>query len=92
MGRPVLSVHNISRIDVKNSVECISALTTPVIPLVDHFADHVEQIVEIIKDTRTAGKAVVLACERSYRKDYLDLILGTTSAFAEIYTILQSQS
>lgn len=76
MGRPVLSIHNISKIDVRNSVDCISALTSPVILLVDHFADHIEQVVEIVNDPQTAGKAVVLGCERSYRKEYLDLIIG----------------
>ena len=44
--------------------------------MVDHFADHVEQLAEILRNDRIFGKLVVLAAERTYRKEYLDLVLG----------------
>lgn len=74
-GLPVLGVHTLSRIDVQNAIECLATTSSPIVLVVDRFADHVEQVTEILQDNRTLGKLVVLAAERAYRKEYLDLVL-----------------
>ena len=78
-GHPVLGVHTLSRIDVQNAINVFASASRPIVLMVDHFADHVEQVAEILRDNRTAGKLVVLAAERMYRKEFLDLILGDES-------------
>ena len=75
-GYPVLSIHTLSRLNVKNAIECFASASMPIILVVDHFADHVEQVAEILRNEHTLGKLVVLAVERTYRKEYLDLALG----------------
>lgn len=76
LGHTVISVQTLSRIDVKNAIECFGMASRPIVLAVDHLADHVEQVAEILRDERTLGKVVVLAAERTYRKEYLDLVLG----------------
>lgn len=76
MGFPVLGVQTLSRINTKNAIDCISRGSQTIILVVDHLADHVEQISEILGNERTFGKVVVLATERIYRRDYLDLMLA----------------
>jgi hypothetical protein len=78
IGHPVLYVHTLSRINVKNSIECIASASKTLILVIDSFADHVEQIAEILRDQRTEGKLLVLAADRSYRKNHIDTILGVS--------------
>ena len=75
-GRPVLAVHTLLRLDAKNAIDCIASATTPMVFLVDGLADHAEQILELLEDTRSAANIVILASERSYRQEFVDVILG----------------
>ena len=75
-GRPVLAVHTLSRIDAQNALDCLSTTVTPILLLADGVADHAEQIHELLADPRSAGKLVVLAAERSYRQELVDVVLG----------------
>jgi hypothetical protein len=76
LGYPVMGVQTLSRIDVQNAIECISGARQTIILIVDHLADHIDQVSEIIKNNQTQGKLVVLAAERIYRREYLDLVLA----------------
>ncbi|PKN93325.1 MAG: hypothetical protein CVU44_10565 [Chloroflexi bacterium HGW-Chloroflexi-6] len=76
-GIPVFSTKTLSRIDKDIAIKCLSNLKAKrVLILVDGFADHVDQIFEIMKDDNVAEKIVVLAAERNYRKPYIDLVLS----------------
>ena len=76
-GMPVISVKTLSRIDTDVARKCLGSLKAEqALLLVDGFADHVDQVLEIIQDDDVAEKIVVLAAERNYRKPYIDLVLS----------------
>jgi len=75
-GTPVLSVCTASRIDTDNAIDCLKRVATKLLLVVDGLADHAEQVVELLDDPVVARKIVVLAAERSYRKEYLDVVFG----------------
>lgn len=75
-GTPVLTVHTASRIDTRVAAECLSRIRKRLILVVDGLADHAEQVVELLEDRVIASKVVLLAAERSYRREYLDVVFG----------------
>lgn len=75
-GRPVIAVHTLSRIDISNATTCLMHATAQILLVADGFADHAEQILELLAAPAVASNIVVLAAERSYRQEYLDLVLG----------------
>ena len=75
-GIPVLTVHTPSRIDTRVAAECLSHIATKTILMVDGLADHAEQIMELLEEPSIASKVVLLAAERSYRREYLDVVFG----------------
>lgn len=75
-GTPVLTVHTSSRIDTRVAAECLSRIAGRVILVVDGLADHAEQVVELLEDSSIAAKVVLLAAERSYRREYIDVVFG----------------
>jgi serine/threonine protein kinase len=75
-GHPVLAVHTLSRIDSAKAVTCIATAAAPLVVLVDGLADHAEQILDLLEQPKAAEKLIVIASERSYRKPFVDLILG----------------
>jgi hypothetical protein len=77
-GKPVLTLRTLSRIDTRNAIACLSRAAAQILLVVDGIADHVEQIMELLADASVSSKVVVLAAERSYREQYVDVILGGT--------------
>lgn len=75
-GTPVIAIHTLARIDISNAIACLKHATSQILLLADGFADHAEQILELLADPAVAANVVVLATERSYRQEYLDLVLG----------------
>jgi len=75
-GNIVLNICATSRIDTKIAKECLKLISSNVLLLVDGIADHVEQIVELLEEPEVSSKIVVLGAERSYRREYLDVIFG----------------
>lgn len=73
-GTPVLTVHTLSRIDTRVAAECLSRIAKRLILVVDGLADHAEQVVELLENRAIASKVVLLAAERSYRREYLDVV------------------
>ncbi len=76
MGKPVLALQTLSRIDTHIAIDCLSRLSSQVLLLVDGIADHIEQVAELLAHHSVFSKVVVLGVERSYRKQYLDVVLG----------------
>ncbi len=76
LGRPVFAAHTVSRIDVKAATAVLSRLKSKCLLLVDGFADHVHQIAELLDDPTLANKLIVIASERSYRREHVEVILG----------------
>lgn len=81
-GHPVLSIHTLSRLDVKNAAACLSNCKVPRIVLIaDDFANHAEQLVELLEAESATTKLVIVAAERSYRREYLNLLLEDLPRF-----------
>jgi hypothetical protein len=75
-GLPVLSIRTLSRVDASNAIECLSLCTAPrVILIVDDFADHAEQVTDLMEATSITTRFVIMAAERGYRREYLDVLL-----------------
>lgn len=75
-GLPVLSIRTLSRVDASNAIECLSQCTAPrVILIVDDFADHAEQVTDLMEATSITTRFVIMAAERGYRREYLDVLL-----------------
>ncbi|MDP9177430.1 MAG: SIR2 family protein [Gemmatimonadota bacterium] len=75
-GKPVLSVRALSRIDTEAAIACLGKAATDLVLLVDGFADHVDQIDELLDNSAVSSRVKVLSAERVYRRDFLDVVLG----------------
>ncbi|MGO9116853.1 MAG: SIR2 family protein [Desulfomonilaceae bacterium] len=75
-GKPVLTVRTLSRIDTTNAAKCLAHAKNPLLLVVDGLADHAEQLAGLLTFTQASTPIVVLACERMYRKEYLDIVFG----------------
>jgi hypothetical protein len=75
-GKTVISIRTLSRINVNVAIGCIDEATVPLVLIADNFADHAEQIMDILGGLKGRGRLVVLGAERSYRNDYTKLALG----------------
>jgi len=77
-GRPVLTIRTLSRIDSENAIACLSRSTVQILLVADDLADHAEQVIELLEASSIAALLVVVGAERSYRQEYLDVVLGGT--------------
>ena len=75
-GRIVLTVATNSRIDVKNTIACLSEATAPVLLLIDGVADHASQLADILGSKEVKIRLVMLASDRKYRMDFVNINLG----------------
>ena len=82
LGQVVLHVRTLSKIDIKTAVHCLRQRTSPSVILVDNFADHAEQIRDLLDDIGTEVRIVVLAVERAYRREHIDVVLTDTPRVA----------
>ena len=81
-GHPVLTIRTLSRIDPHNAIACLShCIASQLVLIADDFADHAEQLVELLESSSITTKLVVVAGERGYRRDYLDVVLGDLPRF-----------
>lgn len=76
LGVPVLEWQGTSRIDTRNCIECLSGCVGTVLVLVDNFADHAEQVLEIVTASECAGKIVVLGADRIYRSEHISTVFA----------------
>jgi hypothetical protein len=87
-GQPVLTIRTLSRIDPQNGIACLSrCIASRVVLIADDFADHAEQIIELLEGSASLSTGlVVVAAERSYRQDYVDLQFGDRPRFTDALT------
>lgn len=94
-GNPVLTIRTLSRIDVRNATECLShCIAARIVLIADDFADHAEQILELLETPSLSTRLVVMAAERSYRREYLDVLLSDLPRFSghlKIFTVNESE-
>jgi hypothetical protein len=94
-GNPVLIIRTLSRIDPNNAIACLShCIASQVVLIADDFADHADQIVELVESTSITTRLVVVAGERVYRNDYLDVVLGDLPRFnghLKTFTVNESE-
>jgi hypothetical protein len=79
LGRIVLNVRTLSRIDVDTAAICLGQLASPCIVLVDNCADYVEQLRDLLAETELTASVAFLGAERRYRQEYIDLVLSDVS-------------
>lgn len=79
-GVAVFSLSTTSKIDSQAARQCIRQLAGRAVLLVDGLADHVAQVAELLDEAAVAERVVVLGTERSYRRDYIELVLGAQAA------------
>jgi hypothetical protein len=75
-GNPVLSLRTLSRINTDAAIACLACAKTNILLVIDHLADHIDQLMQILDNKVVAEKVIILAAERSYRKEYLDIVRG----------------
>ncbi len=94
-GKPVLSIRTLSRIDVNNAVVCLSHCTAPQVVLIaDDFADHAEQVADLLESASITTRFLVVAAEREYRKEYIDVLLGGLGRFSghlKLFSVNESE-
>ena len=76
LGRTVLNVRTLARLDIDTATACLSQLTSPCVILVDNFADYAEQICELLDATELTATFAVMGAERGYRKEYIDIVFS----------------
>lgn len=77
-GVTVFSVRTLSRIDVDTSLSCFASVSTPFVILVDSFASHAQQIRDLLAAKKPGQLFAVIAAERRYRQDFVDVIFSET--------------
>lgn len=76
LGTPVFSVCTLSRIDSDTARACFAQLSAPAVLLVDGLADHAEQIRDLLDDGRLDDNLLVVAAERRYRRELIDIVFA----------------
>ena len=83
LGHIVLNIRTLSRMDVETATECLDQLVSPAVVLVDNFADHAEQVLDLLDMTRATHSVAVLGAERKYRQEHIEVVFSETPATVE---------
>ena len=78
LGRVVLHVRTLAKIDIKTAAHCLCQRTSPSVILVDNFADYADQIRDLLDETQSIANVAVMGAERGYRKEYIDIVMSDT--------------
>jgi hypothetical protein len=54
----------------------------PIALIADDFADHAEQIVELLESEAVGARLAVVGAERAYRREYIDIVLADFPRFS----------
>ena len=76
LGHVILHVRTLAKIDVRAAAQCLRQRTSPSIILVDNFADYVEQVRDLLDETRGNTSVAILGVERGYRREHIDVIMS----------------
>ena len=78
LGHVVLNVRTLSRMDVETAKQCLERLVSPAVILVDNFADHAEQVLDLLDVTRARHNVAIVGAERKYRQEHIDVVFADT--------------
>lgn len=67
-GQTVVALKSVAKIDTTSAIECLRRATSSIVVVVDGFADHVEQIMEIVSDISVRRTTVFILADRKYRE------------------------
>lgn len=75
-GVVVLNLNSNSVIDPENAARVLSAISRPIVLLIDGLADHSPSMRSLISDVKLKKPLAILSADRDYRKDHIDRVLG----------------
>ena len=78
LGRVVLHVRTLAKIDINTAARCLRQRTSPSIILVDNFADYAEQVRDLLDSTQSITSVAIMGVERGYRKEHIDVVMSDT--------------
>ena len=74
LGHTVFAAKTLSKIDVATASRCLSRLERPIVLIVDDFASHVDQVVDLQEEMKGVVPLLVIGAERSYRRAYIEIV------------------
>ena len=84
-GHMVFYHSSLGKIDTKSAIECFTEVNGDIILVVDSYADHVDQIEEILDSIFEKKNIAVFATDRHYRMPYVSTIAGDVQT--KVYNI-----
>jgi hypothetical protein len=86
-GKVVFNLKNNSNIQPDTVIACLKLLNRPFALVIDSAADQAAALSLVLSSTEIPQPFIVIAADRSYRKDHLDRLLGNFSI--EYFTVSQ---
>ena len=76
LGRIVLFVKTLARVDIATAAYCLGQRTSPTAILVDNYADYAEQIRDLLDEIQSGTNVSVVGVERKYRREHIDVVMS----------------
>lgn len=77
-GVPAFWLSTLEKVDVPASLETFSSLLRPALVFIDNLADHIGQIVDIMRDPSASRMVLFVAAERGYRRQHIETVVGNS--------------
>ena len=78
LGRVVLHVRTLDKIDVRTAARCLRQRTSPTVILADNFADCARQVHDLLEEVGSSTEVAVVGVERAYRREHVDVVMSNT--------------
>ena len=76
LGRVVLHVRTLDRIDVRTAARCLRQRTSPTVLLADNFADCARQVGDLLDEVGPSADVAVVGVDRAYRREHVDVVMS----------------
>ena len=76
LGRVVLHVRTLDKIDVCTAARCLRQRTSPTVILADNFADCARQVGDLLEEVGSNADVAVVGVDRAYRREHVDVVMS----------------
>ena len=76
LGRVVLHVRTLEKIDIRTAAWCLQQRTSPTVILVDNFADCARQFRDLLEEIGSSADVAIVGVERVYRREHVDVVMS----------------
>ena len=76
LGRVVLNVRTLDKVDVRTAVFCLRQRTSPTVILIDNFADCARQFRDLFEEIGSNTDVAIIGVERAYRREHVDVVMS----------------